>query len=270
MSYTNNVNNDKQLKGDKNMTLFYNPKNESLLNRKQLSSVVTPEPMGRFHRPVDYNDFVTMIDNKLTDHEIEIVKEQFAVKHDGSQFFGVMEIATPNMEGSDWSFNLGIRGSHDGRISRGIAFGSNVTVCSNMCFHGDLGVFRTRQTLNVMDRLPSMIDGAITKIPSMVKENLERFSGYRTTKMTESDGNNALVHMHRENILNPNQLSTAINEWIEPRHEEHNEDGATLWRLFNAATESIKPNEGQGNMTTLQDRSLKISNFADRLALNFN
>ena len=115
-----------------------------------------------------------------------------------------------------------------------------------------------------------MIDGAIAKIPSMVKENLERFDGYRTTKITEIQGNDALVRMHRENILNPNQLSTAINEWIEPRHEEHNEDGATLWRLFNAATEAIKPNESQGNMATLQDRSRKISNFADTLALNFN
>ena len=252
------------------MSFLYNPKNESLLNRDQLSSVVTPEPMGRFHRPVDYSEFVTMIDNKLITHDLQIVDEKFAVKHDGSQFFGLMQIATPAMENQDWTFNIGIRGSHDGRISRGIAFGSSVLVCSNMCFHGDLGVFRTRQTLNVMDRLPNMVDQAIAKIPGMVKENLERFDGYRTTKMTESDGNNALVHMHRENILNPNQLSTAINEWIEPRHEEHNEDGATLWRLFNAATESITPNEGQGNLTTLQDRSLKISNFADRLALNFN
>ena len=86
--------------------------------------------------------------------------------------------------------------------------------------------------------------------------------------MTESDGNNALVHMHRGNILSANQLSTALNEWIEPSHDEHNEDGATLWRLFNAATEAIKPKEGQGNMVTLQNRSHEISNFADTLILN--
>ena len=243
------------------MAFLYNPKNEALLNREQLSSVVT-------HRPVDYSDFVTMIDNKLVTHDLQIADEKFAVKHDGSQFFGLMQISTPAMENQDWTFNIGIRGSHDGRISRGIAFGSSVLVCSNMCFHGDLGVFRTRQTLNVMDRLPSMIDGAIAKIPSMVKENLKRFDGYRTTKMTESDGNNALVHMHRGNILSANQLSTALNEWIEPSHDEHNEDGATLWRLFNAATEAIKPKEGQGNMVTLQNRSHEISNFADTLILN--
>jgi|TARA_R110000824_G_scaffold35545_4_gene111302 hypothetical protein len=250
------------------MAFLYNPKNEALLNREQLSSVVTPDPIGRFHRPVDYSDFVQMIDNKLVTHDLQIADEKFAVKHDGSQFFGLMQISTPAMENQDWTFNIGIRGSHDGRISRGIAFGSSVLVCSNMCFHGDLGVFRTRQTLNVMDRLPSMIDGAIAKIPSMVKENLKRFDGYRTTKMTESDGNNALVHMHRGNILSANQLSTALNEWIEPSHDEHNEDGATLWRLFNAATEAIKPKEGQGNMVTLQNRSHEISNFADTLILN--
>ena len=248
------------------MTFIYNPKNEALLDRNQLASVVTPDPIGRFHRPVDYSDFVTMIDNKLVDHEIEIVKEQFAVKHDGSQFFGMMEVTTPFMDGSDWSFNIGIRGSHDGRVSRGITFGSNVLVCSNLCFHGDLGVFRTRQTLNVMDRLPPMIDEAIAKIPNMAKENVARFDGYRSTRMTESEGNNALVYMHRKNILSANQLSTALNEWIEPTYEAHNEDGATLWRLFNAATESIKPNEGQGNMVTLQERSRKISDFTDQLA----
>mgnify|MGYP003632991835 CR=1 FL=1 len=127
------------------MSFIYNPKNESLLNRKQLSSVVTPEPMGRFHRPVDYNDFVTMIDNKLVDHEIEIVKEQFAVKHDGSQFFGLMEVTTPNMEGKDWSFNIGIRGSHDGRISRGIAF-SYVPICVSTAI----------SAFFVLDKLPTL------------------------------------------------------------------------------------------------------------------
>lgn len=248
------------------MTFIYNPKNEALLNREQLASVVTPDPIGRFHRPVDYSDFVIMIDGKLVEHDIAIKGEQFAVKHDGSQFFGLMEVTTPQTGGTDWAFNIGIRGSHDGRISRGITFGSNVLVCSNMCFHGDLGVFRTRQTLNVMDRLPGMIDEAIAKIPNMAQETANRFSAYRTTRMTESEGNNALVHMHRNNILSANQLSTAIDEWIEPRHEEHNEDGATLWRLFNAATESIKPSEGTGNMATLQDRSRKISDFADKLA----
>ena len=35
------------------MAFLYNPKNEALLNREQLSSVVTPDPIGRFHRPVD-------------------------------------------------------------------------------------------------------------------------------------------------------------------------------------------------------------------------
>jgi len=247
------------------MTFIYNPKNEALLNRDQLSKVVTPDPLGRFHRPVDYADFIVMIDGKLADHEIEIVDEQFAVKHDGSQFFGLMEVTTPQTENLDWSMKIGVRGSHDGRVSRGITFGSNVLVCSNLCFHGDLGVFRTRQTLNVMDRLPPMIDEAIAKIPHMAQENVVRFDSFRTTQMTEKDGNHALVHMHREGILSANQLSTAIDEWVEPRHEEHNEDGATLWRLFNSATEAIKPATG-GNMATLQDRSRRISDFADRLA----
>lgn len=248
--------------------LMYNPKNEALLNREQLAKVVTPSPIGRFHHPVDYAEYVEIIANRLANQGSEIVKEEFAVKNNGSQFFGLLEVKTPQTENADWALNLGIRGSHDGSISRGLAFGSNVTVCSNMCFHGDLGVFRTRQTTNIMDRIPSMIDEAVSKIPTMVKENLKRFDGYRTTKINEIEGNNALVQMHRKKILNPNQLSTALHEWVEPRHEEHNEDGATLWRLFNAATESIKPNEGQGNMVTLQNRSHEISNFADTLILN--
>ena len=207
-----------------------------------------------------------MIDGKLVDHDIEIVSEKFAVKHDGSQFFGLLEVTTSQTEDGEWVFKIGVRGSHDGRISRGITFGSEVLVCSNMCFHGDLGIFRTRQTLNVMDRLPPMIDKAIAKIPLMANEISDRFDCYKGIDMPEKDGNHALVHMHRKGILSANQLSTAINEWIEPSHDEHNEDGATLWRLFNAATESVKPtNDNNGNMVTLQNRTRRISDFTDEL-----
>lgn len=247
------------------MSFIFNPAKESLMTREQLISLPTPAPIGKFHSPLNYGEFVDMIDDKLEGHEIQVVNEQFAVKHDHSQFFGLLEVVTPQHTDRDWSLKIGIRGSHDGSISRGITFGSNVLVCSNLCFHGELGLFKTRQTLNIRDRLPALIDAAIAQIPVAEESNLVRFDKYRTTKISESEGSNMLIYMHRKGLLNASQLSTAAMEWIEPRHEEHNEDGATIWRLFNATTEAIKPNNDRGSMNTIQSRSMEISNHMDKV-----
>lgn len=128
-------------------------------------------------------------------------------------------------------------------------------VCSNLCFHGDLGIFQTRQTTNVADRLPDLIRGAIRKLPEQARKLVANFDRYRETKVGPGYGNQALVDIYRHNGFTPNQLARAIDEWHEPSFDKHREMGWSAWRLFNAATQALKPTGTSGSPIILQQRS---------------
>ena len=254
------------------MTLLNNPNNETPYTRTQLGELATPEALGRYHRPVAFGDFADLVSNRLVQHGFQITSEEYAVSHDDNRLFGLMQIEPEPgaLEGEyisadDWRLQVGLRGSHDQSIPRGITLGSRVLVCSNLCFHGDLGVFKTRQTTNVWNRLPAMVDEAAARLPVAVARHAKRFDGYRTTALRPRHGDAALVELHRRNALTSGQLSRAISEWDSPSHEEHKEDGHTVWRLFNAATEALKPSGTRINHDTLRQRSEAVSGFLDEV-----
>lgn len=255
------------------MGLLYNPTNESLYTRSQLSALATPEALGRHHRPVAFGDFADLVANRLERRGFEVLSEEYAVSKDDNRLFGLMEVQPESdaLEGeyiprNDWRIQIGLRGSHDQSIPRGITLGSRVMVCSNLCFHGDLGVFKTRQTTNIWSRLPSMVDRATAQLPATIERNARRFDSYRTTELKPRHGDAALVELHRREALTSAQLSRAIAQWDEPSQAEHAEDGHTVWRLFNAATEALKPTGGRINHDTLRQRSERVSGFLDEVA----
>lgn len=250
------------------MSLLYNPSNESLRTREQLHSLPLPAALGRFHRPVEFGAFADLVAHRMDRAGFEIREEEYAVSKDGNRMFGLMEVAP--LEGEyisarDWSLQIGLRGSHDQSIPRALTLGSRVMVCSNLCFHGDLGVFATRQTTNVWDRLPGLVEAALSRLPEMATRNQARFDAYRARELRPRHGDAALVELHRRGALSAAQLGRAIQEWDTPSHEEHAEDGHNVWRLFNASTEALKPTGERVNHDLVRARSETVSTFLDEV-----
>jgi hypothetical protein len=199
---------------------------------------------------------------------LQIDAEEYAVSENHQRLFGLVEVSPAEGEyiaRDDWKLQIGLRGSHDQSISRGISIGSRVLVCSNLCFHGDLGTLSTKQTINAPARVSDLIRVALDKIPEVANHNARRFDAYRTTPLRPRHGDAALVELHRRHALTSSQLSRAITQWDEPQHEEHAEDGHSIWRLFNAATEALKPTSPRANMDTIRQRSQQISGFLDEV-----
>ena len=122
-----------------------------------------PAALGRYRNPVPFGPFADLVANRLERVGFAIDAEEYAVDHDGNRLFGLLEVSPIEGEyisAKEWALQVGLRGSHDQSVPRALTLGSRVLVCSNLCFHGDLGVFSTRQTLNVWDRLPGMVESA--------------------------------------------------------------------------------------------------------------
>lgn len=249
--------------------LMYSAQNDILLDRAGLNQVPTPPAMGAFHRPYSFGAYVDDVSEALDIHGIEVVTEDYAVTKDKQSFFGMMEIAPKRGElitADEWNLTLGLRGSHNQRIPRGLVLGSQVIVCSNLCFHGNIGNFKTKQTLNIGTRLPHLIRNAVSMIPDLAAEQEAAFDRMKSREFKPRWGDAALVDMFREGAFTAPQLARAINEWHEPSHTEHADYGWSLWRLLNASTEALKPTGTTNNMVTVEQRSRKVSDYITALA----
>ena len=251
-------------------TLIYPSSTNVEYSRGQLANIHTPPPLGAFHAPYSFEEFVETIYHGLDLAGIDVIGQEFVTSHDDLRLFGALELEIPAIEGEyipaggrDHRIVLGLRGSHDQSITRGLALGSQVLVCSNLCFSGNLGNISTKQTTHIAARLPGLVRNAIDLIPEEAERNVKRFDAYRNTEIKPRAGDAALVEIFRRGGLSAPQLGKAVHEWTTPSHDEHSEQGFTAWRLLNACTEAVKPTGAQSNPLLIEQRTGHISAFLD-------
>ena len=257
------------------MNLMYSTENDKPMNLAQLNMIPTPAPKGRFHRPYGFGEYVEDVNHALDRAGMTVLDQEFAVTKDHGSMFGLMEIGAKPLEGElitadEWKLMLGLRGSHNQRIGRGLVLGNQVTVCSNLMFTGNVANFSTRQTTNIATRLPGLIYDAVQQIPQMAERQEKVFEIYHDRDLKPRAGDAALVEIYRRDGLNPSQLGRAIQEWHEPAFDEHAAEGWNAWRLMNSVTQSLKPTGAHVNNDAIAQRSQVTSKFLDEIcSINF-
>lgn len=246
------------------MKLMY-ANEDILMTADQLAAVPTPAPMGRFHQPVGFGDFLELVKHRMERAGINIDREEYVTTEDRQTFFGMMAINLDGLSMDGVELTLGIRGSHNQKVPRGLVIGNRVIVCSNLCFSGDLANVSTKQTTNIWSRLPAMVDQAVHRIPQMAQREAARVDAFKGFELKPRWGDAALVEIHRRGGLSGAQMARAVNEWDQPCHEEHAEDGFTAWRLLNAVTEAVKPQGDRVNMETIRERTAITTGFIDEI-----
>ena len=251
--------------------LLYTSPGDNQITRLQMADLPLPQAMGRFHQPYAFSDYVEEIHHSLDREGLVATTQEYVTSHDNQRMFGAMTITPKALEGElitaeDWELILGVRGSHDQSVQRGITLGSRVMVCSNLCFDGNLGTFNSKQTTNIAARIPHLVRSAISRVPQMAHKLEGSYEAYRNTVLKPRHGDAALVELHRRGALAAPQLGRAIAEWDRPSHVEHAAQGHSVWRLMNAATEALKPvGTASVNMNLVQERSQKVSAFLNEI-----
>jgi hypothetical protein len=105
-----------------------------------------------------------------------------------ARFFGLIELQLPNVAGNDdFGLMVGLRGSYDQTLPRGLAVGSRVFVCDNLAFSGDVTI-KTKQTTYIGQRLPRLIAQAVDRIPALASAQSAKFDAYRNTTIGQRAG----------------------------------------------------------------------------------
>ena len=250
------------------MALIYNSANETkVIGAQALRQFATPAPLGRFHKPTPFVDFAELVEHRLG-RQFDIALSEYAVSKDGNKMFGMIELAPLEGElitADEWRMQIGVRSSHDQSLQTGLTMGTRVLVCSNLCFTGDIGRWDTKNTTYKMDRLPLLVEDAVAKLPQFIQREGARRDAYKLRELKPRIGDAALVEVYRRGGLTSAQLGRAIDQWHEPEHAEHAQDGHNVWRAWNAVTEALKPTGANNNMELVRQRSMVATKFFDEV-----
>ena len=242
------------------------------IDRYELQNVVTPPPVGPWHHPYSFADFADRVADSLQVSGLEVVDEAYGLTHENKRMFGLMTVE-PTFEfpeHHDYRMLVGLRGSHDQSIARGLVAGQEVTVCSNLCFSGEINL-STRQTTHIERRLPGMIHDAVQNLRGVFEVQDRRNQTYKDTAIKPRWADAAITEMVRRRIINPSHVGKVIKEWDEPSFEEHNQYGDSVWKLFNGVTQTLKAPLGEHGVPmrmtapVTADRTIGLTKFLDEV-----
>ena len=243
------------------------------INHNELNLLPIPEALGNRHHPYGFGKYVTDIKDAVDMQGLVVVNEEFEVSPNGNQLFGALEVAIQEGElitAKDWKLLIGLRGSHDQSIQRGLSLGSQVMVCSNLCFSGSIGSINTKQTTNIESRIPILLKHSLELVPELAHNQEAQYDKYKQFELNPRHGDAALIELFRRGAFSGAQLTRAVHEWDTPTYIEHTQfdagtDTRSLWRLFNACTQSLKPTGNVNNSVLVAQRSKTISQFMDEI-----
>ena len=251
--------------------LMYSNGTDIKVELDYLANLQTPAPLGARHAPYPFYNFANDTVNAIEDAGFTIEVEEYAITKDEKRLFGLLNISRPvaplaptfvrrALHQPEWNLLVGLRGSHDQSVSRGLVIGSQVMVCSNLCFHGDLGNWNSKQTTNIAHRVPEMVRDAVAGLGTAGERLTIDFDDFNLRQITRDAGDDVLLDIFRAGGFSASQLGRAIADWDECSVEEHTANGRNIWWLFNSATMALKPSGQNVNHGDVQHRSTIVYN----------
>lgn len=258
-------------------TLLYNSATDIKVERDYLANLQTPSPMGSRHAPYPFHAFATDTVDAIERAGFTIEAEDYAITKDEQRMFGLLNVSRPVVSSAaavldapsfgvpalrkpKWNLLVALRGAHDQSISRGLAIGSRVMVCSNLCFHGDLGNWASKQTTNIAQRIPEMVSDAVSGLDNAGHKLTVDFDAFNAKQITRDAGDRVLLDIYRSGGFSASQMGRAVDDWDNCSVEEHTANGRNLWWLFNSATHALKPTGANTNHGDIQRRSTVVYN----------
>ena len=228
-----------------------------LKSREEVFTVPVP-PATATYVPLSYESFVTRIEKQLAVENIAIKDQKLALVKNGQRLFGLMELQLPESPERDFGCVLGIRNSYDKSCSIGLCIGARVVVCDNLSFSGSQITFERKHTANLLRDLMWVISETMAGLAAQFTAQADTFEAYRRTEITDKQAHDLAIRFLDKRAMNVTDIPGLLREWREPRHAEFAKAGRTAWRLFNAATETIK-----GDLWRLPARTGKIHAVLD-------
>lgn len=216
---------------------------------EELKKLPTPEPMGRWHRPIPHALWRDEVKAAAERRGLHLVKERHAVQRTHILYSTFDFEADPNAEivslPEGRLHSLGTRGSNDQTIPREAGVGQRVVVCSNGLFDGTLISLKHKQTtgFNIRAELDEMFDRYVVQAQSLEDQVLRA----QERKLTAAQAKALIYDAFLKHEVMPLRMMRAVNrDYFDPQVTE--DDPATdlvghpgtLWHLHSAFTRAAR------------------------------
>jgi hypothetical protein len=220
----------------------------------------TPRPTSTW-QPIPHIALLETVEAMLDESGLAIAQQAHGITHDGSRYFGLLEVANGH-DDTEYARVLGVRNSHDKRFSAGVCAGSQVLVCDNLCFSGEITVAR-KHTRFVLRDLPYLVREAIGRLLGAWQHQDERISAYKGKRLTNTGAHDLTIGALDAGVISASRIPAVVKEWREPSHEAFRP--RNVWSFFNSCTEALK----DGNIQTLPRKTEALHALCDaRVGLN--
>ena len=224
------------------------------VERTQLALVRTPAPTKTWF-PISHHSLLGTVEETLGRSGLEVVSEAHALDHDGSRYFGLLEVRKgPNPD--DFGLVVGLRNSHDMTFPAGLVIGAHVFVCSNLSFSGEIRIAR-KHTRFIERDLPQLVEVAVGRLADQRHKQETRFLTYKQSDLSDREAHDLVIQALDAQVVPVTKIPDVLSEWREPRHAEFRQ-GKTAWRWFNALTEVLK-----GGLDRLPRRTQALHGILD-------
>ena len=150
---------------------------------------------------------------------------------------------------------MGVRNSHDQSFSAGVVAGSQILVCDNLSFAGEIQIAR-KHTPRIMDDLPRMTHDAVIGLNRYWEQQQARIMAYRRKQVTNQQAHDLVIRSVDKGVVANSYIPKILDHWRVPRHQEFRP--RNLWSLQNAFTEVFK-----GRVDLLPERSMRLHGVLD-------
>lgn len=222
-------------------------------------SVRAPRPT-RTWNPLPHSALVETVRGALRQQGLHVTGEAHALSHEGQRYFGLLGLEARNPD-RGYSLVVGLRNSHDKHLPAGLVAGTQVFVCDNLSFGGEVRLKR-KHTRHIGRDLPGLVTDGIGRLQQAWVHQDIRIGRYRAFPLNDTLAHDLIVRSVDAGVISNRQVPEVLSEWREPRHEDFRP--RTVWSLHNAFTEVWK-----GDLNRLPTRSAALHRLCDqRVGLN--
>lgn len=220
----------------------------SAVSRGELAQVQTPRATKTW-QPIPHLKLLQLVEKALLERGFTVTEQAHGLSHDQGRYFGLLQV-TNNHPGHETHKVVGVRNSHDMTFSAGVVAGSQVLVCDNLCFAGEIQIAR-KHTPRIMQDLPRMTHDAVLGLNRYWEIQQARISAYRQERITDREAHDLVIRSVDSGVMANSYIPKVLDEWRSPRHNEFRP--RNLWSLHNAFSESFK-----GRVDLLPERSKRM------------
>jgi hypothetical protein len=219
----------------------------------EVERVTTPRPTETW-QPIPHVTLITEVENALRSTGLKIGNQVHSLTQDGARYFGLAEVHNGH-DADDYALVVGLRNSHDKSFPIGILAGSNLLICDNLAFSGEIKISR-KHTSNLLRDLPGLVANGVGRLYDMFGHQSQRIEAYKNYHVRDKAAHDLVVRAVDLGAATNRMIPAVLKEWREPRHPEFAD--RTAWSLFNGFTEVLK-----GNLPELPKRTQALHALFD-------